>query len=299
MRVAVTGSTGLIGSALVEALRSTDHTVLRLVRRKPAAEDERAWDPEDASLDPAVLTGVDAVVHLAGAGIGDRRWTAARRHELVSSRVGSTALLARAIADMATPPSLLLCASAIGIYGDRGDEVLTERSAPGSGFLAELCQRWEEAAAPAAAAGVRTVQARSAIVLSDRGGALGRQLPLFRLGLGGRLGSGAQWTSWVSLDDEVRALCFVVENEEISGPVNVAGPEPVRNSEFTAALGRALHRPAALTVPAFALRLALGRGLVEEALLASQRVRPAVLEAAGFTFAHVDIDTAFAALLSR
>lgn len=298
MRVAVTGSTGLIGSALVDALRADTHEVLRLVRRPPAAEDERAWDPAKGALDPALLSGTDAVVHLAGAGIGDRRWTSARRRELVSSRVDSTALLARSMASMATPPSVLLSASAIGVYGDRGDEVLTEQSALGAGFLAELCRLWERAADPAARAGIRTVQARSGIVLSAHGGALGRQLPLFRLGLGGRLGSGEQWTSWVSLDDEVRALCFALEHDSVSGPVNVAAPAPVRNRDLTRALGRALHRPAVLAVPALALRLAFGRALADEALLASQRLRPAVLEKAGFTFGHGDIDTALGALLS-
>jgi uncharacterized protein (TIGR01777 family) len=296
--VAVTGSTGLIGSALVEELRSAGHEVVRLVRRVPGEEDERWWDPDKSSLDPGVLAAVDAVVHLAGAGIGDRRWSAARRRQLVSSRVDSTALLAGAMATSESPPSVLLCASAVGIYGDRGDEILTEQSAPGTGFLAELCRQWEQAAAPAATAGIRIVQARSGIVLSARGGALGRQLPLFRLGLGGRLGSGGQWTSWVSLEDEVRALRFALEHGTVSGPVNVASPAPVTNRDFTAALGRALHRPAVLAVPAFALRLAVGRGLADEALLASQRVRPAVLEAAGFSFAHEDLAAALDASLS-
>jgi uncharacterized protein (TIGR01777 family) len=296
--VAVTGSTGLIGSGLVSALRDGEHETLRFVRQAPASEDERWWDPARGVLDPADLTGVDAVVHLAGAGIGERRWTEARGPGPVSSRVDSTQLLARTVADMKTPPSVLVCASAVGVYGDRGDEVLTEESGPGAGFLAELCRQWEGAAAPAAAAGVRTVWARSGIVLSARGGALGRQLPLFRLGLGGRLGSGAQWTSWVSLRDELRALRFALEHDSVSGPMNVAAPAAVTNRDFTAALGRALHRPAALAVPAFALRLALGRGLVDEALLASQRVRPAALEAAGFRFDHEDLDGALAAIFS-
>jgi uncharacterized protein len=297
VRVAVTGSTGLIGSELLGALRSAGHDTVRLVRRPPAAEDERHWDPARGILDPSCLAGVDAVVHLAGAGIGERRWTAARRRVLVSSRVDSTALLARAIANMEAPPSVLVCASAIGIYGDRGDEVLTEESAPGTGFLAELCRQWEGAASPAAGAGIRTVHTRSGIVLSARGGALRRQLPLFRLGLGGRLGSGAQWTSWVTLHDEVRALRFALEHDSVSGPVNVTAPAPVTNRDFTAALGRVLHRPAVLAVPAFALRLALGRGVADEAVLASQRVRPAALEEAGFGFDHGEIGPALAALL--
>jgi uncharacterized protein (TIGR01777 family) len=297
VRVVVTGSTGLIGSALTADLRADGHEVVRLVRRTPTGPDERFWDPARAGLDPAALAGADAVVHLAGAGIGDRRWTEARRRQLVSSRVDSTVLLARALADMAVKPGAFVCGSAIGIYGNRGDEVLTEQSTLGADFLAELCWRWEGATAPAADAGIRTVSVRSGIVLSARGGALGRQLPLFRLGLGGRLGSGEQWTSWVSITDEVRAIRFAVEEQSVAGPMNVVAPEPVTNRDLSAALGRAVHRPAVLAVPPFALRLALGRDLVDVALLASQRVRPAVLEGAGFSFRHPEIASALSAVL--
>lgn len=304
MRVAVSGSSGLIGSALTRALESDGHDVVRLVRRPPGAGGStgsavRPWDPVTGVLDLGALQGLEAVVHLAGAGIGDRRWTAARRRELVSSRVDSTALLVESMGTMARPPSVFVCASAVGIYGDRGDEALAEDSRPGTGFLAELCVRWEQAAARAADAGIRTVSVRSGIVLSAEGGALGRQLPLFRLGLGGRLGSGRQWTSWVSMEDEVRVLRFALEHEAVSGPVNAVAPHPVTNGEFTAALGRALGRPTVLAVPPFALRLALGRQLVGEALLASQRVHPAVLEGAGFSFRHPEVDSAMRAVLRR
>jgi uncharacterized protein len=298
MRVVVSGSSGLIGTALCDALRRRADDVRPLVRR-PAHPGEIGWDPVRGILDPDALAGADAVVHLAGAGIGDRRWTAERRRVLAASRVDSTDLLARVLARMSAPPTALVCASAIGIYGDRGDEVLTEASSPGDGFLAGLCRRWEAAAGPAVEAGVRTVFLRSGIVLSPSGGALGRQLPLFRLGLGGRLGSGRQWTSWVSLDDEVGAVLHALDSSAVSGPLNVVSPAPVTNRQLTASLGRALHRPAVMVVPAPVLRLALGRGLTDEALLASQRVSPTRLESAGFGFRHADIDSALAALLRR
>jgi uncharacterized protein (TIGR01777 family) len=297
VRVAVTGSTGLVGSALTASLAADGHEVVRIVRRPPAGPSECFWDPANGVIEDEALGGVEGVVHLAGAGIGDRRWTPARRRELVSSRVDSTRLVARTLADMQVEPSVFVSASAIGIYGNRGDEVLTETSDLGDDFLADLCRQWEQATGPAAEAGVRTVHPRSGIVLSSKGGALGRQLPLFRLGLGGRLGSGRQWTSWVSIEDEVRALRFALEHQGVTGPMNVVAPAPVTNRDFTAALGRALRRPAAMAVPPFALRLALGRELVDVALLASQRVRPATLETAGFRFAHPDIDSALAAVL--
>ncbi len=298
MRVVVSGASGLIGSALVEELEQAGHGVLRLVRRQAGA-DEHAWDPSTGRLDPAVLEAAAAVVHLSGAGIGDHRWSASRRKELVTSRIESTALLVNSMEKLAQAPSVFVCASAIGFYGDRGDDLLTERSEAGTGFLADLCRRWEHAASRARDLGIRTVSARSGIVLSTSGGALARQLPLFRLGLGGRLGTGRQWTSWVSIEDEVRALRLAVESESLSGPVNVVAPGPVRNGDFTKALGRALRRPAVMAVPPVALRLALGRPLVDEALLASQRVVPQALEAAGFTFRHPELDSALTALLGR
>lgn len=297
MRVAVSGAGGLIGTALCRALRSRHDEVVRLVRR-PAGPGEVSWDPEAGRLDASQLAGVTAAVNLAGAGIGERRWTAERRRLLVSSRVAPTALLAEALGSLDPPPRVLVNASAIGIYGDRGDEVLDEASAPGSGFLADLCQRWEAATAAVVDAGIRTALVRSGIVLSAAGGALGRQLPLFRLGLGGRLGSGRQWTSWISLDDEVGALLHILDGE-LSGPVNAVAPEALPNADFTVALGRALRRPAVLPVPAPALRLVLGAGLADEAVLASQRVRPAVLESSGYRFTHPGIDGALAAVVSR
>lgn len=296
VRVAVTGSSGLIGSALCRALSARGHAVRRVVRRT-AQSGEIRWDPAAGTIEAGAFTVIDAVVHLAGAGIGDRRWTPARKEELVDSRVQGTALLARTIASVEPAPSVLVSASAVGIYGNRGDEVLTESSAVGSDFLADLCQQWEAATGPAAEAGARVVHLRSGIVLSPHGGALGRQLPLFRMGLGGRLGNGRQWTSWISIDDEVRAILFALERETLAGPVNATAPAPVTNAEYSAALGRALHRPAVLAVPPVALRAVLGPQLVDEALLASQRVVPAALSAAGFSFDHPEVGEALRALL--
>jgi uncharacterized protein (TIGR01777 family) len=297
VRVAVSGSSGLIGTALCRALVGRGDEVVRLVRRPPGPG-EAAWDPAAGRVDEGALAGADAVVNLAGAGIGDRRWTPGRRRELVASRVDATSVLARALAAAGERPRVLVNASAVGVYGDRGDELLDETSAPGSGFLADLCGRWEQATAPAAEAGVRVLCMRSGIVLSAAGGALGRQLPLFRLGLGARLGSGRQWVSWISIQDEVGALLHVLDHDDLHGPVNAVAPGAVTNRQLTAALGRVLRRPAVLAVPAPLLRAALGRELADEALLASQRVRPAVLERSGYRFAHPDLDGALEALLA-
>lgn len=296
MRVAVSGSSGLIGSALCRALSARGDQVVRLVRRT-AGPGEISWDPTAGRLEGAGLAGVEAVVNLAGAGIGDRRWSPARRRLLVSSRVGSTALVARALAASERRPLLLLNASAVGIYGDRGDELLDETSAPGSGFLAELCRQWEAATEAAAAAGVRVVCLRSGVVLAPAGGALARQLPLFRSGLGGRLGDGRQWVSWISIDDHVGVLLHVLDTDQVRGPVNAVAPAPVTNAQLTASLAGALHRPALLAVPAPLLRVVLGRGLADEMVLASQRVQPGALAGAGYRFAHPDIDTALTATL--
>ena len=293
MRVAVSGASGLIGSALCRALEERGDHVVRLVRGTPQGG-EVAWDPGSGAVDRQGLEGVEAAVHLAGAGIGDRRWTPARRALLVSSRVDSTTLLAATLAGLEPQPRVLVNASAVGIYGDRGAEELTEASPAGTGFLAELCRRWEAATAPAAAAGIRTVCLRSGIVLSRSGGALARQMPLFRFGVGGRLGSGRQWVSWISITDEVNVVLHALDNETLSGPVNSVAPHPVTNAEFTSALGRAVHRPAVLAVPAPVLRLALGRELVDEALLASQRALPAALHESGFAFSHPRVDSALA-----
>jgi len=297
MRVVITGASGLIGATVVTALRARGDDVTPLVRRPPGAGEAR-WDPAAGSIDSGALAGAAAVVHLAGAGIGDKRWSATRRQEIVSSRVQSTALLARSLAELDRPPSVLVSASAVGVYGDRGDEELTEASGPGSGFLAELCRAWEDATGRATQAGIRVVRLRSGVVLSAHGGALARQLPLFRLGVGGRLGSGRQWLSWISLADEVGAVLHALDEPSLEGPVNATAPTPVTNRDFTAALGRALHRPAVLAVPGFALRVALGSDLASEMVLAGQRVLPAKLSASGYEFSHADIDTALAALLA-
>ena len=298
MRVLVSGSNGLIGTALCDALRARGDNVVRLVRRLPA-DGELGWDPAAGTIDAAGLADVDAVVHLSGAGIGDRRWSAARRSEIVSSRVRSTKLLARTMAAMVKPPAVFVSASAVGIYGDRGDEQLTEQSATGTGFLADLCRRWEGATGPAADAGVRVVVIRSGVVLAGRGGALARQVPLFRRGVGGRLGSGMQWVSWITLSDETRVMLRALDDGRLAGAVNATAPTPVTNAVFTRALGRALHRPTVATVPALALKLALGSGVASEVVLASQRVIPARLESAGFVFDHPDIDGALAHALAR
>lgn len=297
MRMAVSGSSGLIGMALCRALAVRGHDVVRLVRR-PAGPGEAFWDPAAGLIDAGALAGTQAVVHLAGAGIGDRRWSAERRRVLVDSRVESTALLARVLAGSDPRPGVLVNASAVGYYGDRGDEVLDESAPAGTGFLAELCQRWEEATAPAAEAGIRVVRVRSGVVLSASGGALAMQLPAFRVGLGARLGHGRQWMSWISLDDEVGVLLRAIDDEKISGPVNAVAPQPVTNRHFTRALGHALHRPAVFVVPAPIMHAVLGRQLVDEMLLASQRVRPAALERSGHRFAHPEVEGALEAVLA-
>ncbi|MCT9930061.1 TIGR01777 family oxidoreductase [Planotetraspora sp. A-T 1434] len=300
MTIVVTGSSGLLGSALVRALRADGDQVLRLVRREPAGPDEAFWDPARGVLDPAVLEGVDAVVHLAGAGIGDRRWTESYKRELVDSRVNSTRTLAEALAALAGKPRVLLSGSAVGFYGDTGDRSVDESSPSGAGFLAGLVREWEAAAAPAEEAGIRVVRLRTGIVLSGRGGALAKVLPIFKLGAGAVLGSGKQYVSWISLPDWVAAIRFLLNNQEMSamsGPVNVTAPEPVTNAEYTRAIGKALHRPTMpIATPAFALRLALGE-FATEGVLAGQRVLPRRLLDAGHRFAHPALEDALAAVL--
>ena len=298
MKIAVTGSHGLVARHLLVELELGGHEVVRLVRT-PAGRGELRWDPPAGVLDAAALGGVDAVVHLAGAGLASRRWNDTIRRAILDSRVQGTRLLAERLAAMAKPPEVLVSASAIGIYGDRGDEVLTETSSSGAGFLAEVCQRWEDAAAPAQSAGVRTVFLRTGIVQAGDGGALKAMLPLFRLGLGARLGSGAQWNSWVSMNDEVGAVVHALSAVDLSGPVNVVAPGPVTNSEYTATLARVLGRPAVLSVPAAVLEAMLGRQMAREVLLASQRVRPAALEASGYRFRHPGLEGALRAALGQ
>ncbi len=298
MRVVVTGSSGLIGRELVTALVAEGHDVTKLVRRTPEIG-EAVWDPVAGTIDAGALDGADAIVHLAGAGIGDRRWSPARRAVLISSRVSSTELIARTVAGLARPPAMFVSASAIGVYGNRGDELLVEDSPPGDGFLARLCIEWERATVPAERVGVRVVHLRSALVLARNGGALGRTLPLFHAGLGGVLGDGRQWWSWISLRDEVGAIQFVLTHAEIAGPVNACAPHPATNREFTRALGRQLHRPTAARVPRFALRAVLGRELADEVPLGSQRVIPQRLVAAGYPFAHPQLADALAWVFDR
>ena len=297
MRVVVTGSSGLIGQALCSLLGEHNHDVVRVVRR-PVRPGELAlrWDVEAGTIDSGSLEGADAVVHLAGAGIGDSRWSDARKRTLVESRTRSTALLAGALADLDRRPRVLVSASAIGIYGDRGNEVLTEQSPPGDDFLASLCVGWEAEVAPAAEAGIRVVCARTGVVLSRQGGALPKLLPLFKLGLGGRFGSGAQWWSWITLDDEVQAIEWLLEND-VRGPVNVTAPNPVSNREFTRILGAVLSRPARLPVPRFGPRLVLGSELADALLFASARVQPTVLESSGFSFSYSDLEPGLRTLL--
>lgn len=297
MQVVVTGSSGPIGQALCSRLVTSGHQVIRVVRRpvRPG-EVALAWDPEAGTIDACGLEGADAVVHLAGAGVGDGRWTESRKRILVESRTRSTALLVGALASLDRRPGVLVSASAIGFYGDRGDEILTEKTRPGDDFLASLCVRWEAEAAQAADTGVRVVFARTGLVLSKEGGALPKLLPLFKLGLGGKFGSGAQWWSWITLDDEIRALVWLLEND-VRGPVNLTAPNPVTNREFSRLLGSALSRPARLPVPRFGPRLLLGSELADALLFTSARVRPAVLESSGFVFSHSDLEAALRHIL--
>ncbi len=290
MRVVVGGSSGFLGTALVDRLRSAGHQVTRLVRRPPAGPDEVQWRPNSAELDPAVLDGAGAAVNLAGVGVGDHRWNKRYKQLIRSSRLNSTGALARALAAAADPPAVLVNASASGYYGDRGEEELTESGRPGDTFLAGLCVAWEAATEPARAAGVRVVLLRTGLVVGPGGGLLKPMLLPYRLGLGFRLGSGRQWWPWVSLADWLGAVEFAIANGTVAGPVNVSGPVPARNAEFARTLGKALHRPAALAVPALALRLGLGEFATES--LASQRMLPTALTTAGYEFTHPDLESA-------
>ncbi|MBP0460544.1 TIGR01777 family oxidoreductase [Streptomyces montanisoli] len=290
MRIAVTGSTGLIGTALVRSLRADGHEVVRLVRREPAARDEVLWDPQRQHVDTNGLRGCAAVVHLAGAGIGDRRWTEAYKKEIRDSRVLGTAAIAEAVASLDERPRVLVSGSAIGYYGDTGDRAVDESAPPGYGFLPTLCVDWEAAAAAAQEAGIRTVFPRTGLVVARGGGAWGRLFPLFRAGLGGRMGDGRQYWSFIALHDHVAALRHLIDTETLEGPVNLTAPEPVTNREVTAAMGRVLHRPTPFPVPAAALRLALGE--LSGDVLGSQRVLPRALLDSGFSFAFPTVDEA-------
>ncbi|HEX7242851.1 MAG TPA: TIGR01777 family oxidoreductase [Longimicrobiaceae bacterium] len=297
-RVAVTGASGLIGSALVRALRAEGRRVVRLVRSRPQpGSGDVAWDPERGEIDAAGLEGVDAVVHLAGENVA-QPWTAEAKRRIRESRERGTRLLARALAGLSDRPGVLVSASAIGFYGDRGDETLDESSGPGGGFLAEVCEGWEAAADPARDAGVRVVHPRIGVVLTPQGGALAKLLVPFRLGVGGKVGSGRQWMSWVALEDVVEALRFALREDALSGPANLTAPSPVTNEEFTRVLGRVLHRPTLFAVPGAALKLVMGQ-MAEEALLAGQRVLPRALLDAGFEFRHPELEGALRAALGK
>jgi uncharacterized protein (TIGR01777 family) len=300
VKIAVTGSSGLIGSSLVPALQAAGHEVLRLVRRTPRAAEEHRWDPQHQRIDPELLRNVDAVVNLAGVGVGDRRWTAGRKAEILNSRVDATTTISKALAEVAAlernRERVLLSASAVGWYGDTGDRVVDETAGGGDDFLARVCAAWEAATAPAADAGVRVVALRTGLVLGP-GGLLGRLAPLFRLGLGGRLGSGNQYWPWISLADEIRAIEFLL-TAPVTGPVNLAAPTPATNAEFTRTLAQVLHRPARLPVPGPALSLALGE-FARIGVLAGQRAVPARLTEAGFGFTHTDLGSALREALGR
>ena len=297
MKIIVSGASGLIGKPLVVSLRKQGHEVTQLVRRS-AKQNESQWNPATGVIDTAIIDGADAVIHLSGAGIGDRRWTTKYKQELLDSRTKSTALLATTIAKTNKKPSVFLSGSAIGIYGARGDELLTEQSSHGMSFLADICKQWEAAAKPAVDAGVRTVYLRTGIVLTPLGGALKKQLPLFKLGLGGKFGNGKQWQSWISLDDEISAIEHLL-TANISGAVNLTAPNPVTNAEFTNSMARALKRLAILPIPKFGPSLLLGGELADALLFSGQRVMPTELQKSGFAFQHSTIDVALRALLNK
>ncbi|HEX6356549.1 TIGR01777 family oxidoreductase [Actinophytocola sp.] len=294
MRIMVAGASGMIGSALVKELRTAGHEVLRLVRRVPTAADERRWDPPAGRIDDGALAGADAVVNLCGAPVANRRWSHARRQVLVNSRVEPTEVLAAAVAEQDIP--LLVNASAAGYYGDKGDQVVEESAPRGTGFLADLVHGWEAATQRASEAGARVVLLRTGHVLARRGGLMGMLKPLFKVALGGRLGNGRQYMPWIHVDDQVAAMRHLIEQDTVSGAVNVCSPNPVTNAEFTAALGRAVHRPAPWFAPAPAIKLAIGDGDGET--LYSQRMIPTVLTANGFTFRHPNLDETLSSLLT-
>ena len=297
MKIFISGASGLIGKRLVEQLQQHGHDVVRLVRRA-ASTGEIMWDPKAGVLSASALEGADAVIHLSGAGIGDKRWTSSYKREILESRTITTSLIANTIAKMNRKPSVFLSGSAIGIYGPRGDEQLNEVSTDGTSFLADVCKQWEDAAKPASDAGIRTVLLRTGIVLTTKGGALKKQLPLFQLGLGGKFGNGKQWQSWISIDDEVGAIEHLL-TANVSGAVNLTAPNPVTNAEFTSTLARVVKRPAFLPIPPFAPKAILGGELADALLFTGQRVIPAALNASGYQFVHPTLEVALRALLKK
>jgi uncharacterized protein (TIGR01777 family) len=297
MKILITGSTGLIGSALGESLAAEKHELFRLVRTAPQADTDIAWNPDEGLLPPAALEGFDAVIHLAGESIAGR-WSAAKKQRIRDSRLKGTRLLCKTLAKLARPPRVLLSASAVGFYGNRGDEILTERSAPGNSFLSKLCTEWEAAADYADVNETRVVKLRLGVVLSRKGGALKKMLLPFKLGAGGIIGDGNQYWSWISIDDVVGAFRHSLENETVRGAINLVSPHPVTNRDFTKSLGNALHRPTIFPMSAFAARLVFGE-MADELFLASARVQPARLLETGYQFKHPDLETAFKHLLLR
>ena len=298
MKILISGSHGLVGTALIKALEPEGHEIYRLVRHYPDSSEQIEWSPERYSIALSLIEGFDAVVHLAGESIAEGRWTDEKKKKIRESRTRGTKLLADALGNLTNPPRVLLSASAIGYFGDRDEEVLTETSAPGNDFLSEVCVEWEKTTSHATAMGVRVMNARFGIILDKEGGALKKMLPPFRMGIGGKIGSGKQWMSWIALDDVVSALKLALTNESLAGPVNFVAPNPVRNAEFTKTLGHVLSRPTIFPIPKFGVRLAFGE-MADALLLTSQRVEPKVLKEAGYQFQFPDLRSALSHVLAR
>jgi hypothetical protein len=297
MKILVSGSHGLVGKALIASLTSDGHEIVCLVRSKPSGAAEVEWDPNQGRIDAANLEGLDAVVHLAGESIASSRWSDEKKRAIRESRVKGTALLSEALSKLSRPPAVFLSASAIGYYGNRGDELLTEKSLPGNDFLADVCVEWENATKPAIEKGIRTVHARFGIILDAKEGALAKMLTPFRMGIGGRIGGGKQWMSWIAIEDVVNGLKFLIGDGTVSGPLNFTAPNPVTNAEFTKTLGRVLSKPTFFPVPEFGVKLAFGE-MGEALLLGSQRVKPDVLEQKGFGFTYPTLGSALKHLLN-
>jgi uncharacterized protein (TIGR01777 family) len=298
MKILISGSHGLVGTALIKALETDGHEIFRLVRHYPNTENEIEWSPDRYSIQLARIEGFDAVVNLAGESIAEGRWTDEKKRRIRESRVKGTKLLGDALANLTSRPKTFICASAIGYYGNRGDETLTETSAPGDDFLAEVCVEWEKATALATEKGIRVVNTRFGVILDANGGALAKMLPPFRMGIGGKIGSGKQWMSWIALDDVVGALKFALANETLSGPVNFVAPNPVTNSEFTKTLGKVLSRPTLFPIPVFGVRLLFGE-MADALLLSSQRVAPERLKQAGYEFEYSNLEPAMSHVLAK
>jgi uncharacterized protein (TIGR01777 family) len=297
MKILIGGSHGLVGTALIKSLEAEGHEIFRLVRHAPTSKTEVEWSPDRYSIALARIEGFDAVVNLAGESIAEGRWTDEKKRRIRESRVKGTKLLGDALANLTVPPKTFVCASAIGYYGNRGDELLTETSAPGDDFLAKVCADWEEATALATEKGIRVVNARFGVILDTNGGALKKMLPPFRMGVGGRIGSGKQWMSWIALDDVIGGIKFALANESVKGPVNFVSPNPVTNAEFTKTLGKVLSRPTIFPIPAFAIKLMFGE-MGEALLLGGQRVAPARLAGGGFEFSYPQLEAALGHMLA-